>query len=230
MSFIINPYRFGVAFPTIASLELRVRADDVATTGSRITQMNDLSGNGYNLVEVSSSGPTLSATGGPNGTPVAQFDGAADYLRATGMTTWGATEKHGFFIISQDTWVDGDFIYRYRGGNESVRQLGSTPQIKQDDGGTAGNTVSPTLGTFYLLQSFHDGTTSSFQQLNDGSPVTGTDPGAISGTEEFYIGASDVPDRYTDINVAEVALFNSEVTGTDLTGLMAYFSARYGLF
>jgi hypothetical protein len=232
MSFIINPYRFfgEVAFPTIASLEMRVRADDVVLSGSRITQMNDLSGNDYHLVEVSSSGPTLSATGGPNSTPVAQFDGTADYLRRTGMTSWGASAKHHFIILSQDTWVDGDFLYRHIGVNESVRQLGTTPEIKQDDGATETNTVSPTLGTFYLLQAFHDGTSTSFQQLNNGSPVTGGDPGSIGGTTEFYLASSNTPDRFTDINVAELAIFSAQVTGSDLTDLMAYFSNRYGLF
>lgn len=216
--------------PYTTDLEMYFRADQgITESGGLVSQWDDLSGNSRNLTE-STNKPTYSASGGPNSTPTLVFDGTNDQLTATGFTSFGSSQKHVYMIIKQVTWNSGDFIYRFDPTNESVRQDGTTPDLKQDDGATAGNTVSPTLGTYYLLQSFHNGTSTSFQQLNNGSAVTGTDPGNIGGSTDFYLAADDAGGRQTNIEVCELAIYSTQVTGSNATEVLSYFQTRYGLW
>ena len=86
-----------------------------------------------------------------------------------------------------------------------------------------------TVGTFFLLDSFFSGA-SSHQRLNNGSEVTGGNPGTGNNITGYRLGCEWDGSNDTPMDLCEFIIFTAEVTGGDLTALMAYFSDRYGLF
>jgi hypothetical protein len=64
----------------------------VTTNNNKVTQWNDLSGNGHHVTQADTSkAPTYSATGGPNSRPTMTFDGTDDFL-ASAAHFWGSDD------------------------------------------------------------------------------------------------------------------------------------------
>ncbi len=230
MSFLLNPYRFGsVAFPTIASLYARYRADLGITISTGVSNWADQSGNSRDLSQGTGGNQPTLVSAGFNGYDYIQFDGSNDFLSRVQALV---QPIHVFIAFIADTWTASDAVISFRDASSDpsdlrVAQVTSTPQIKQI-GSSTGNTVSPTLGSRYLLQSFFSGA-SSFQALNNDAAVTGTT--VNNDATHFILGASGLGGGNAgDINVAELVIFNAEVTGADLTALKTYFNSRYALW
>jgi len=226
----------AAAYPAISSEHSRWRADQGITVATGVSQWDDISlvGDGDNdFVQADTAEqPSYNATGGPAGDGSMTFDGSNDHLRiSSGMASLGQP-LHYFLLAEQisftatDVWIQAGPDSRY----QTVRNNGASPKVSQDaTGGAYSNHVSMTLGTFFLLDSFFSAG-SSYQRLNNGSKVSSGNPGAGLSDTDLSFGAEGNNSNPTNFEVCEFIIFSAEVTGTDLTALMAYFSDRYGLF
>jgi hypothetical protein len=228
MSLIINPYRFagGGDLPVVtATLEAHYRGDLGITESSNvISAWADQSGNGITLTAAGTAQPTLVASG-IGGKPTVQFDGTTDYLEGT----LSLAQPHHFFIVFETiAWASGAAVVSTvrDAGVYAIRMRPSTPQLVLYTGGDYCD-VSPTIGVEYLLQTFASGA-SSHQALNDGAEST--DSGGTTATSYIGLGAETAGANSANIQIAELALYSSEVTGADLTALKNYFNTRYSLW
>ena len=106
MSFIINPYQFGITFPTIAGLYARYRADlGVTKDGSdKVSQWDDQSGNARHLAMATAAYQPLWVASGINSLNTINFDGTDDTLSIASLSQ--AQPIHIFMVFVQDTWAD----------------------------------------------------------------------------------------------------------------------------
>lgn len=219
----------GAILPTdLANLVAWYRADlGITYTGDpSVSGWADQSGNGNNLTSSSPNMPTFVSGGGPNSTPMIQFDGSNDRLRDT--FTLIAQPYHVFMVFMQDTWTGNEDILGTNTGGGGVEQDSSTPQIAHFAGSPETNHISPTLGTWYLFQSLFNGT-NSFQTLNINAATSGGNPGT-NGINVITVAGNANGTGEADINVAELAIYSAQITGGDETNLRNYFNARYELW
>lgn len=225
-NFLINPYVFqsGSSFlPTdIAGIQFWSRADMGVTGSAPVTAWDDISGNARHLS--SSNGPAFSATGGPNSTPMLDADGS-DWMDSTSFSL--AFPIHVFMIVRIDSNDNNDRVMAFGTVSDAATMTGTT--LQQNFGSAAGNSISPSTGTWYLVESFANGA-SSFMRLNGGAKSDGTNPGTNAISSGFTIFNRPQHNRPADCAIAEIVMYNAEITGADLAQLMAYFSNRYGLF
>ena len=224
----------AVAFPSISGERFRFRADlGITKDGSNlVSNWADQSGNGDDIAEATNK--PLYVANLVNGQPAIRFDGSNDVLSNSSVTGFGDT--HIYMVINQVSWTSGRYICRLRksGDSHSIQQLSSTPRIQH--GGDALDTnecIPPSLGTFFLLNSRHDGATTSFNQINNDTAVTGGDPGSVnSGLTLIFLGANHTPAAFSNIEVAEWVIYADAgtITGSDDTALKNYFNARYALY
>lgn len=225
----------GIAPDEIATQPLLfwVKSDAGVTTetGGRVTGWADQSGNG-NDVSVgsgSSSRPTINA-GALNGYDIITCDGVDDYLDSGTFTSLASGNIHVFWVGIQPTWTDAKYCYSLNASNvRTVRQRGTTPQVKIGGGAADVNPVSPTLNTGFLIQTGFQAATTSFQVLNDGTKSTGSSEGSAANFDRVFLGAAVSPTGFAHVGFAELAVFKSELTdATELAGLLQYFNNKYG--
>jgi hypothetical protein len=232
---LISPAAGATEFPSLTNLKWRHRADTGVTESSNlVSAWTDMEGDA-DLTAAGGQRPTLDATGGPNGTAEITFNGSANRLFVDGITAIGAGPFHHFLICKTIAWGDVDSIVGMLGsGNAQIETSGTSPDVQHDfTGGGSTNAIDMTVGTYFLLQSFVDGTTGSFTDLNNGSvTVTGGNPGGNDEFTRYVLGAQDNgAANFWNGSICEAAhVAGSRVAGAELTALMAYFSDYYGLF
>lgn len=215
-------------FPALSNVAARYCAGfGVTKNGSNVISLvNDLSGNARHL-DTAVGSPTWAASS-INSKPVFRFSGAGQCL----YDTFTLAQPHQIWVVFKaNTWTNTDALVvgvANDSGSHAIKQSGSTPQIKHNAGTATGNTVSPTLGTAYLIGSFFSGA-SSKQSLNDAAAVGPVDIGAL-GIDQLQIGGESDGTNCIDGDIAEVVVFSAEVTGADLTSLKSYFNTRYDLW
>ena len=208
--------------------EVWYRSDlSVSLSGSAVTAWGDQSGNGRDLSGFGS--PQLRSSD-VNGHDAIELTGASqERLRSATFTTV-SQPVHVFAVFNLPTWATGDIIYQLDslGNILGVENASVSPQIHQTAGSAGTNIVSPTLNTYYLVQSYFNGA-SSFQQLNNSSAVSGGNPGTQSMTR-VTLGARFDGNSSGNVEIAEFAVYGSEITGSDLTSLTGYFNTRYSIW
>ena len=221
---------FGASFlPTsISGCQAWYRADLGVSGSAPVTAWADQSGNSRNLSEATN-GPTLTASA-VNGHPAMVFDGSNDKLATADFTL--AMPYHWFIVMKNITWTDPE--YAMYGDNDAASN--SPPAIMQR--GFSGqmnarannvDTASVTLGTtnYGVIDAyFNTGSGVAFIRLNNGTPATGTFTAA--SMDGLVLGAR-FSDRFSNVGIAEAIIYNAQITGADLTNLMAYFTSRYGV-
>ena len=223
-------------YPTISNEHSRWRADQgVTTSGGSVSAWNDISlvGDGDNnwAQGTGANQPTHSTTGGPAGDGSITFDGSNDdLLVASGMASF-AQPLHFFLLVKQLSYTASDFLLNgTNAADYAIRCNGPTDSVAQDaTGGSYSNHVVMTSGTWFLLDSFFSGA-SSYQRLNNGTKESGENPGTGAAQTRMRLCAEGDGGNEGNFEIAELVFFTAEVTGADLTALMAYFSDRYGLF
>ncbi len=208
--------------------EVWYRSDlSVSLSGSTVTAWGDQSGNGRNL---SASGSPQLRSADINGHDAVELTGASLQRLQSASFTAVSQPLHVFAVLNQPTWLMSDVLYALDGLSNylGVLQSGSSPDVRHFAGWATTNTVSPTLNTYYLLQSYWNGA-SSFQQLNNSAAVSGGNPGPQSMTR-VTLGARHDGATSGNVKFAELAIYGSQITGGDLSNLTSYFNARYSLW
>ena len=81
----------------------------VTTNNNKVTQWNDLSGNGWHVTQADTSmAPSFEATGGPGSKPTMTFDGTDDFM-ASAAHWWGSDDLTMFVVMKfGNATRDGD--------------------------------------------------------------------------------------------------------------------------
>jgi hypothetical protein len=217
---------------TTQTLHFWVRSDlGVSDTSGAVDSWADQSGNGNDLSSSGTARPTIQSAA-LNGHDAIRFDGSNDYLNSGNFTALDTGAVHGFCVLSSVSWGANDYIYTLHSGSaRQIRHHTATPQIRISGTAANVNAVSPSLGTFNLIQTGFLASTSSFQVLNDGSKVTGASEGSHVNFDRVVLGASGALGNNGNVDIVELAVFGGEITdATELAGLLDYFNNRYDLW
>lgn len=214
------------------SNRLWLRADTaLVQSGGVVSQWNDISGNGLALSQATvPDRPTL-VTGVMNGKPVIRFDGTSDYLSTSYNAQLNAV-SHSVLIVARVTGGAGTSRY-VLGSTDSAAGLGY------------GLRVNPSNNWEYRTGSFggFDAYNAGASVLNQGEIFTGyalnffrngnfIASGSNFGqnsSKPFYLGRKDqLPDYFTG-DIAEVIVYNFELSSSQRVLVENYLSSRYNI-
>jgi uncharacterized membrane protein YgcG len=208
-------------------------AEVVNLDGGFIASVPDLSGNGYTLTTgPSDTPPAYTSTGGGVG-------GQLPYWTESG--TYNNRLVNASYPAITGGTVEFVGAYRFTGGSlganvgNVLASLGPATSgelyfdgtdINQYSGNLV-NLVAPTLNQDESLLSYLTGSTSSYQILNGGSPVTGGNPGGSNSTGGICIGGKYDTTPFGVEGLYYTWLIYPAVTSsTGDTNLEGYFSAE----
>ena len=206
-----------------------VRSDrGVARVGSNlVASWEDLSGNGYNVSE--GSNRPLYVADQLNGFAGIRFDGSNDRL-SNSVSGSHAQPFTIFAVMKTVSWTNFDYIITTHSGNAwETRHHTSSPQIRI--GGDAANVcaVSLAIGTWALVRTYSNGSSTVQEINNDGQPST-CNPGGTAAFDAISLGSSTSPGNFSNIELAEVLIVGGNISATDLTAIKTYFRERYKLW
>lgn len=224
---------FGSFDPTnIANLEIWCRSDKgITLSGSDVTGWADQSGNGNNFADSGSgarpSYTTAASSSKFNSNAYLTFNGTSEYLDTGVMAV--SQPFHVFMVLRQLSWTANEKILAMASaGSLTVEQNNSTPDIRHFAGSNVVHAVSPAINNDTLLQSFFN-TTSSFQAIDNDASVSGSNPGSNDLTH-VMIANRPSGSLFANIDVAEIAIYSAQITGSNLTSLKTYFNNRYSIW
>ncbi len=215
----------------ITGCQLWVKSDTGVTDagGGACSSWADQSGNSRDLTE-GTNRPSIQ-TNQVNGYSGIRFDGSNDKLSTPTFTL-----NQPFTVFSALKVITNTNARRAYGANAGasgttlVLRGGTTVQINDSSSGSDGASASMTSGTYYIVKLIGNGT-SSVLALNNGSDNTsGTnvdDP--LVSAVAFQLGCQNGA-SFANVEFAEVIVYNSAVSGANLTSLLSYFQSRYALW
>lgn len=230
----------------LPGLLIWLSASNVTHTGSTLTGWPDLSGNGYNCSNISTTAPTYSATGfnGHPGVTFTKANGTACYssrslsipstgtlsIFVLGSVPSGSTSASGR-LVSLDTTAGQDY---------------QTPAIEMDTGGTVGNlsfTSTSNLGNGGSSASFSLNTPYAWGGIIDGAnghmylnnaeqgSATSFSSSVLGGTNCISIGlqqdtCGSPSNGALDATIAEIVVTSNAISSGNRSLLETYFVSK----
>lgn len=217
-----------MAIPSdISGLQLWVKSDTgITKDGSDlVSQWDDQSGNSRNLTEATNKPLWVNSL--VNGYPGIRFDGSNDQLLSPSFSV--SPPVTYFLVMKSVSWTAGDRIFTGSDsvGSPEIAQRGTNALTLTDQGIADGPAVTFASGSFGLVKAIANGT-SSVMALNNGSDQTSA-TNLSNGLGRFILGRAGGGGSFGNFEVAEIAIYNSVISGSNLTDLKDYFGPRYNL-
>ncbi len=226
---------------SLSNLGLWLRGDmGITLNGTDVSAWADQSGNGRDYTQaVALAQPAYLATGGPNSTPCLDFDGLAKFMASAGWTESGAGTlvvvhkldtspvggAMGCFTISDGTNHNDFQFIQFAGYTEYNVVIGG-------GGSLVGFSPFDLTGFKAMVFSYNgsgSGTGANYDAYVNGisQPIVASSSGAAYSSGSEIGRRMDVGTAYMDGKVSEIIMRSVATTGTDLTSLLAYLTARY---
>lgn len=204
--------------PIRASLAAWYRKGVGFTTATGVSQWADQSGNGRHLAQATGSKqPALQGDG------TLLFDGSADALTVAFSNPAPFTV---YLRMKQVTWTLNDYVFDSMVANRAaMRQQTATPALSLfAQGVNAAENTALAVDTWGSVAAVFNGA-SSVLQIN--STTTTGDPGSAAASDGFTLGASGGGlGQFSNIQVAEVAIYAAAHNATERSLMMAYFDTK----
>lgn len=147
------------------------------------------------------------------------------------MQTAAVTIPAPYTIISverQISWTSGDVSFDGRTANSfACQQITGTPQLKMWDGITASASVSPTLGTYYIVTASQSAAGAATIQLNAGTAATGTlNATGLGGFTDWADGAGA---NFCNKQKKEGMVFTKVPSTAELLQIQQLLAAIHGI-
>jgi hypothetical protein len=217
-------------------------ANDFSTAGA-IGSWSDKSPGGNHATQGAGTQQPVVVLNQFNGRPVVRFDGANDYL-ATGNVSVPTTTVHAF-IVADTTDTNGKLLDYQRGpGNTNLLYLAffnGTGVINHGArfDGAGGNRAANapgvwSAGTPGIISTLVRSDNSASLRVNGGTPHNIAAAGTALGTmnNPFVIGVQEIVAPTSNPfagDVAEIIIFDTELTGDEQIGLEYQASLKWGL-
>ncbi len=221
------------------NLVFHFRADTGITEATGVSNWVDQVSGSTELVQSTTANqPSYDATetvGTLTGAGAMTFDGSNDSLIGTSVTSVNQP-YHIFIVFKPVSWVAGKEVFT--GGTAGpanfafgARYGGSSPQYDINAGAADVCITEFAIGTWALGIVLFDGASSSLAMNDDAA--TGGSPGTGDMGNFFILGANAVnppSGAWGNFAVAELAIYDDENTGSDLTDIKTYINDQYGLW
>lgn len=210
--------------PHLSGCVLWLRADmGITLVSGAVSAWADQSGSGNHVTQgTAGSRPAYASNGGPNDAPYVQFDGTDDHLHAAAFALDQPTE---IFVVATPSPSRGAGAILDGEANGSMLVRSNINAIVIDAGtelAAAGVDVQ-LWGRFRCL---FDGVASE-AQVGDAAAVTG-DAGAADG-DGLYVGTDGGNAARGDPLIAEIVIFNRELSAAERSLVNQYLKGRYAL-
>lgn len=191
-----------------------------------VYRWNDQSGAGNYLETNDNSKRPLLKTNSLNSLPTILFDGSNDFLRKSGIA--GLTTPATVYMVYKNvTYTTSDYIFEGNSPGDGavyVSSAGSeTVTMNSGSDGPAGVFTTDT----YRVATFIFNGASSVMQVDNLTETTG-DPGGTN-MNGFTLGSNALTTANSNIQVAEVIVYNTAHTGTQRSTIKSYLADRWGL-
>ena len=201
-------------------------------SGSNVTQWNDLTGNGYNLMP-NGTGPTVTSI---NSVPAFNFNSgyglATSAVPKTKMVTVFIIIKYSSNIQSYGTYIQ----HGNRDWDWSIRNSNNTSNLVINN---SGNNASPALavvnGLNYIFIARLNNSSREIWRYSD-SPTAPTNYATASGNSNFsggggytnniYVGKSEVNEASQGI-IGEILYYNTALSNADVSANLLYLQNKW---
>jgi prepilin-type N-terminal cleavage/methylation domain-containing protein/prepilin-type processing-associated H-X9-DG protein len=203
-------------------LALWLRADALTTTGA-VTTWTDSSSRAYALT-----GTGTLVANVLNGYPVMRFNGTSNYF-SVNQSIFAGGKATIFGVFKLQTPATNMMIFDTATDGQTSRN----PFQMIPAGVWAGGITIPyttyTVGKYAVITHVQDGANMSLS-LRGGTSLTGTLSSRTASDTPFVIGARYTKDMYyLNSDIAEILIYNSVCTSSDITAVQKYLVKKYGL-
>lgn len=200
----------------------------ISLNSGAVSAWADQSGNSATLSQGSASLQPLYVLNGLNGQPTLRFDGVNDLLVAAGVTP--AQPIHIFLVmkmVTLQTTASGHTVV-FSGSNAGTATLyvDSTPQSRINYASFITYAGAIANGVFARVECLANGATSSIVE-NDTTRVSGN--AGANPMAYLSLGDLGVGTQASNVEIAEVVVYNTVLTAGELARLRNYFKGRYGI-
>ncbi len=224
------------------SLALWVKADNgVSTTGSNVTQWQDMSPNGVNFAQSSSGNQPTFVASAQNGQPAIAFSGASQYLTGpSGLANF--TSGASIFVVTKPSTISNNIRFFDFGNGATSNNIymsetaSTTANLFVYNGSTSSNLPASgaiAAGTYGLLEAVHNGAGSASIFSNGAQLAQGTinniNNVTRSGNNLGIDFAHTAADSFNG-QIAEIIIYNASLSSTQRLGVESYLAAKYGLY
>jgi len=235
-NFLTNPHIHTQVTPfdplSVAGCKAWYNPDDLSTithVSNVVSAMNDKSGEGNHVSQSTESKKPVLQIGVFNGHNVIAFDGVDDNLfRSTFVNSSISQPNTVFVLLEPDTVTGIDHRDWVDSGQSNARHL-----MRHDLSGPlrmwAGTNLQTIVNvpTSNVLATFKFNTTSSEIRINGVSRASGdTDNQGMNG---ITLGSRYNNGRFADIKLAELLVYDSNISGSDLTNIENYLMQKGGI-
>ncbi len=189
---------------------------DITVSGAGVSQWDDQSGNGRNLVQTTDTNrPSLESDG------TILFD-SVDNFMVTDPSSWSLVQPETvYFLGRQVTWTSGDYLYD--GSSASfgrVIQNASSPDLLVNAGSSMTRNTELVVNEYHAFCVVWDGA-SSINVVDNGTEFTG-DVGS-NNLGGFTLGATGAGSaNWSNIQVQEVAIYSVAHTAGERAQVINY--------
>lgn len=214
----------------VPDLKLWIDIDDNSTiteSSGDISQVDDKSGEGNDLSQVTGSLQPSLITAAHNGKDTMRFDGVDERIDRATFTGGELTQPNTIFIVctmpsaTLETVFDGTSS---GGSTRHVFQRNTTAYQVFAGLAPTFDTVNTAFAQFNLLFN----TTSSDMRRNKTNLATGISVGSET-LDGFRIGANITPGQFAAIDVSEVLVYNADVSDTNRDSIETYLENKWGV-
>jgi hypothetical protein len=209
---------------SISGLAAWYDASDLATiteASGSVSQWDDKSGNGRDLTQGTGSAQPTTGTRTQNGLNVLDFDGGD----TIGSSSFSESQPYSLFVVfvndegagaSNKYLLHHNWLMRFRDGGYECNAGANFAGI------TGGNTNA------HLWTCVFNGA-SSLMRLDAANLGTGN-PGAGGGSGSFWLGSAGGASNFFNGMIAEVAYYDSTISGADLTNVETYLNSKWAVY
>ncbi len=223
---------FLTSLPT-SNLKMRLRADlDVTSSGSAVSNWGDVSGSDNDATQSISVNQPAVVTNVINGKPVIRFNGTTSKMSLPASADLGIrSNPYEMFLVAKSSSSNVQFLvsgnateqFEYHLNGVGARFIPITSTYL--DLGTAGNYTDGNAHIFSVRASSTGGAVR----------VDGTDGGTSvsnilsSNSGNLHLGARSDGTYYLNGDIAEVILYNTNLSTSDRSTVEHYLANRYGI-
>lgn len=214
----------------------------VTTDGSAVARWEDQSGNGYHVTQGTSNNRPILKTSVINSKNILRFDGSNDLLISANISENNLSAMTCFVVAYVAGFGGGNFgRYFERGSNARVWFVnsidGNTNRLIAVGGNffhdTAINSIA--AGNWYLNSAKWNGGTNretdmsqKVNRVSSTKGLAGTGATTSVSNTTYQIGNRSAADRAFNGDIAELIIYNTELTTTQVDDVEIYLAGKWG--
>jgi len=207
-------------------------SDTITKDGSNlVSQWDDKSDEGNDISQATATNKPLWVDSVQNGLPIIRFNGSDNYIRRTTYVNGSLSQPNTFFVVCvMPDIASASTAFVFDGGTSREGFGTKLPASDDDFNMFAGIELHPTTTVdstnFLQYTGVFNGASSLFRE-NQTQLFTGnTGSNAMDG---ITLGTAAGLDQFGNPDIAEILIYNADITGDDLTNIEQYLKDKWAV-